>query len=177
MAGFCVDQRLKRDCKIICGNCFAKIGFEQVLFGMVFVKCRLVKDCSPATQILGTVHGKIGLTDQLHSINCRIIAECNADAGANDNNASVYVERLLEQAVNGGGHVGRILAGMAHIDENGEFVATKPCNLCAFRCEFGKFSCHILNQMITNGVAIEIIDVLETVEVEIDQGWNQAFRA
>jgi hypothetical protein len=123
-----------------------------------------------AATFLGTVHGDIGILHQRLGVGAIIRKEADADAGADVEFLFDSHRRILQGIedlfcdVRDGGRIDDVL------DDDQKFVATESANGVRFSHQSAQAPRHLAEDAIADLVAEGIVDVLEAIEVDEQDG-------
>ena len=111
------------------------------------------------------VHGGVGALDDLGE-GCVVLGVVVGDA-VGDDDAAADVLGVVE----GGHHLGKILAVVVVLaaEDGCEFVAADPVDGAVF-VDMGDGACGLLDEFVAFGMAVGVIDMLESVHVTDDDG-------
>lgn len=119
---------------------------------------------------LGTIHGGIGLTQQRIGIRGIFGKMADADAGTDMGSLPFQLKGDGQGIQQIAGYESSIISAVYLLQKDGEFIAAQACHHVAFPHMLTQSAGHRLQQDITQGVPQGVIDRLETVEIEKQQG-------
>ncbi|MNH03796.1 hypothetical protein D3C79_630690 [compost metagenome] len=122
-----------------------------------------------AAQVLGVLHGGVGLADQYRDIPRGIGQQADAYRGADHQLVAIDPQRhtqLVQQAA-GDPHQARQVA--IGIEQHGKLVAGKPRHRVGLGHGIADALGHLLEQMVGNFMAKAVIEQLEAVQVDVQQ--------
>jgi len=119
---------------------------------------------------LGPIHGHVGIAQQVAGPEFRASGEGHPDAGARHHPLPLHHERGLEGAEQAPGQSDRGggTAGVLHQDR--ELVAAQPAGEVAPAQAAADPVTDLDQQLVPRGVAEAVVDRLETIDVEIEEG-------
>ena len=143
--------------------------FKHSAFAHLGAHLRLEETIGVAAFGLGAVEGRIGMGKKRLTIRSVVGIECDADAGGD-----VLLSRRFscrpQRFQNGlGKPTGR--GGICNVrHQNGELVAPKRAIICRPPEHRGDARGYGLKHLVAGGVAEQVVDLLEPVEVETEYG-------
>ena len=119
---------------------------------------------------LGAIHREVGVLDQLIQIGAVLRRQCNADAGVGRELVTEALIGLPDQFVNAGDEFHDIAdvpdAGLDHR----KLVAAEPRDQIGLAEATPDAASHRLQQFIADMVSERVVDALELVDIDIEQG-------
>ncbi|MCY1421735.1 hypothetical protein D9M71_373990 [compost metagenome] len=127
-----------------------------------------------AATVLGLIQRQVGVFQQFFASLAVLGEQADADAGGHDHAPPGQLDGFLELLHDALGHLARFITVM-QVDENAEFVATKACHhifMGAHRAL--DVPGEHLEQFIASIVAEAVVDALEMIDVEEQDGEHAA---
>ncbi len=165
-----IDQRLIVDFEAAIDHRLAKILLHGEPGLGTGVHRRLEETVGAASLGLGAVHCEIGALDQLVELGAVLRRQRDADAGIGRQMMAETLIRLADRVVNPRHefhHVGAVADGGL---DHGKFVAAKPRDQISGLDAAPDPSCDGLQQLVADMVSERVVDALEFVDVDIEQG-------
>lgn len=124
----------------------------------------LVEPVGATPLTFGPIEGRVGMIEQARAILGVIGVDGNPYAGGDQRPAGRL--RLLTQRLEKRFREAAGRHRMPDPCQNGEFVAAEPGHELRFVQYVGDDACNILQQPVAHGVAEQVVDLLESVEIE-----------
>ncbi len=165
-----VDQRLVVELEAVVRHRLPQILLQrQPRLGVGIHGC-LEKTMGAASPCLGRVHRKIGILDQLLEIGAVLRCQRDADAGVARElmaETSMWLPNRRIDLPDEGLDLG--LALDRRLDD-GEFVAAEPCNEISLLEAAPDPRCHALEKLVADMMTERVVDALELVDIDVEQG-------
>ncbi|MNO94208.1 hypothetical protein D3C76_858240 [compost metagenome] len=154
----------------------------QVVFQLAAVLDLLVhfrREVAPGVLALGLglVQGDIGAADQFTRIETLQARLRHTQAGADMQGLLFEVDRLVQAVDQAPAKAVDLVAAVHAVHYQHEFVATQACHQVAVAGRFAQACGHFQQHGVASGVAEGIVDRLEAVQVEQQQGQRRGFLA
>ncbi|MNS72333.1 hypothetical protein D3C72_1057400 [compost metagenome] len=139
--------------------------------GLIHV--RLIEADIDRQRPLGPVHGQVGVVDQGRQVVGVLGPQRDADAGAAGQVGVFDVDRLDDGGAQALGH-GQGLGLRRHRRHGHELVAALPGDELAVPQRIPQMVRDAAQQLVADGVAVQVVDLLEAVQVQGEQGQGLA---
>ncbi|MNM31227.1 hypothetical protein D3C81_417990 [compost metagenome] len=123
-----------------------------------------------AARFLGAVHGRIGILNQGVGVDAIVGIHGNADADRDRHFMALQVERLAHRFADLVDHAHGMLGAFGQHQDGGEFIAAEAADGIAHAQAVDQAAGKLAQQVVADGVAQRVIDVLEAVHVHEQHG-------
>ena len=172
---FLVNKNLIVHRQLVLPNGQSKVGFHGQAFGHLFLHHGIVETDAVATVFLGTKHGHVGLTKELFE--GIIVIKKQGDTNTWRTGVLKAIQFIgfvqcfpdfLTDLFHTGRSAGSI--GRKPLQNENKLIATKPCDGIPLPdCLLEPFA-DLNQQLISCHMARRVIDVLEVIQIDKDQG-------
>ena len=169
-----IQQRLVVEFEAAIGQCLAKIllhGEPRLGAG---VHGRFEEPMGPAATGLGGVHREVGVLDQLIEFGAVLRRQRDADAGIGREMMAETVVRLPDRLVNPRDEFHDVGAVADTGPDHRKFIASQPGDQVGWFEAVLDAGGHGLQQFVADMVPERIVDTLELVDVDVEQGERPA---
>ncbi len=169
-----VHERLVDDLELAALQRHAHVGLEPNPLDRLLVHTRHEDLVAAARLALGLVHGDVGIAEHGHRVVVARFTAHDADARGHEEGAILDLDRLDDgraDALRGGDG---IVDAARILDEDGELVASESGGRVLDAQDGPKPSGDLDEHVVTGVVSQCVVDGLEGVEVQVEDGWPEA---
>jgi len=123
-----------------------------------------------AARLLGAVHGRVGILDQGIGIDGIVGIHGNADAHRHRHFMALQVEGLAHRFADLVDHAHGMLRPFGQHQDGGKFIAAETADGVAHAQAVDEAAGKLAQQIVADGVAQRVVDILETVDIHEQHG-------
>ena len=164
-------ERLIEEVQLLRLHRVAQVAFELDALGRRVAHRRVEHRHGVTTGLLGPVHRRVRVTDESLGVERRIgtVGQGHADTGGRDDLDAAHVERDLQAETCALGHLECLARRRQTVEDDHELVSTDASDQIAGPSRRAEPTGHGEQQLVTQTVAVAVVDELEPVDVEEEE--------
>ena len=165
-----VDDRLVVQAESARFEGVAKVVFDLMAPHGLRAQSRVEDVVPAAASLLGSVHGRVGGSEQFGRVVGGVARHDDADAGGDGERIRVDHDRWLEGGPDPVDDPGDLVVGANSGGDDDELVAADSGGRVMASDDTGEAAAHLGEKAVPGAVAHTVVDGLETVQVEVEHG-------